>query len=378
MDALFPGKGDEMNRPSLDDARELLGWEAPFGVVSVYLGLDPGDRGGAWRTRLGNGLERLREAADGAEHERKLALRATAERIAVQLESREPPLPRGEAGFVEVAVKAAAERWWPVHVAPRVDSCVYLGERPVLAPLLDLSRRACPYAVALLSSERVRLLCWAPGGLEEIEDWELSVFSDDWRERKARAPSNPAAGQGVSASGHDRFDSRLRDSRDRFLSECGELASQIAAERGLDAVIAFGSPSCAEHFGTGFGATETRLVGGGDRDLISVPAGDLEQPIEAAVERLELERDKGLAELALGGARGGGRGSAGLDETAVAAREARVETLLLDLEVLDGAAPRVEPIVRQALSSGAAVAPVTPAAGGLLASSEGVAAILRY
>jgi len=60
-----------MNRPRPDDARELLGWDAPFGVVSVYLGLEPGDRGGAWRTRLGNGLERLREAADGAEGERK-------------------------------------------------------------------------------------------------------------------------------------------------------------------------------------------------------------------------------------------------------------------------------------------------------------------
>jgi Bacterial archaeo-eukaryotic release factor family 10 len=367
-----------MNRPSLDDARELLGWEAPFGVVSVYLGLDPGDRGGAWRTRLGNGLERLREAADGAEHERKLALRATAERIAVELEGREPPLPRGEAGFVEVAARAGAERWWPVHVTPRVDSCIYLGEQPVLAPLLDLSCRACPYAVALLSSERVRLLRWAPGELEQVEDWELSVFSDDWRERKAQAPSNPAAAQGVSASGHDRFDSRLQDSRDHFLSECGELASRIAAERGLDAVIAFGSPSCAEHFGAGFGTNGTRLLGGGDRDLISVPAGDLEGPIEAAVERLELERDKGLAEQALNGARGGGRGSAGLDETAAAVEEARVETLLLDLEVLDGAAPRVEPIVRRAISGGAAVAPVSPVAGGILAASDGVAAILRY
>jgi hypothetical protein len=367
-----------MSCPTLEDARELLGWDAPFGVVSVYLGLDPGDRGGGWRTRLGNGLERLREAADGAEHERKLALRATAERIATELESREPPLPRGEAGFVEVAAKPGAERWWPVHVSPRVDSCVYLGEAPVLAPLLDISRRARPYAVALLSSERVRLLCWAPGKLEQVEDWELAVFSDDWRERKAQMPSNPAAQQGVSASGHDRFESRLRDSRRQFLCDCGRLASRSAAERGLDAVIAFGAPSCASPFGEGFGADPTRLFEGGDGDLISVPPGELEQAIEPAAKRLELERDRELAERALAGARGGGRGSAGLDETAAAVAEARVETLLLDFEVLDGAAPRVEPIVRGALAGGAAVAPVSPAAGGVLAGSGGVAAILRY
>jgi hypothetical protein len=367
-----------MNRPSLDDARELLGWEAPFGVVSIYLGLDPGDRGGAWRTRLGNGLERLREAADGAEHEPKLALRATAERIAARLEGTEPPLPRGEAGFVEVATKAGAERWWPAHVSPRADSSVYLGEAPVLAPLLDLARRACPYAVVLLSSERVRLLRWAPGELRQVEDWELSVFSDDWRERKAQAPSNPAAAQGVSASGHDRFDSRLRDSRNHFLCECGERVSAYAAESGFGAAIAFGAPACAEHFAAGFGVAGPSLFDGGDRDLISVPTGELEQAIGPAIERLELERDKELAERALSGARGGGRGSAGLDETAVAVAEARVETLLIDFEVLDGAAPRVEPIVRRALSGGAAVAPVSPAAGGILASSEGVAAILRY
>jgi len=55
-----------------------------------------------------------------------------------------------------------------------------------------------------------------------------------------------------------------------------------------------------------------------------------------------------------------------------------VETLLLDFEVLDGAAPRVEPMVRRALAGGATVAPVSPGAGGILAGSEGVAAILRY
>jgi hypothetical protein len=367
-----------MRRPTHEEIRWLLGWEAPLGVVSVYLGLDPDDRGGAWRTRLGNGLERLREAADGAAHERKLALRATAERIAERLEGMEPPLPRGEAGFVEVARKGAAERWWPAHVAPRADSCVYLGERPVLAPLLDLSRRACPRAVALLSAERVRLLCWQPGQLKQIEEWELSVFSDDWRERKAQMPADPATQQGVSASGHDRFDSRLRDSRDHFLCECGKLASRAAAERGLDAVIAFGAPSCTAPFGEGFGAEPTRLLEGGDGDLISIPTSELEQAIEPAVKRLQLERDKELTERALAGARGGGRGSAGLDETAAAAEEARVERLLLDFGALEGAAPRIEPLVRRALSGGAAVTPVSPGASGILASSEGVAAILRY
>ena len=359
-------------------ARELAAWGPSLGVVSIYLELDPADRGEGWRTRLHNGLEQLRRAAAGAEHERKVALRATADRIEARFDSAEPPRPRAEAGFVEVAAKAGRELWQHFHLAPRQGAAgVHLGAAPVLAPLLDLVRRSRPRAVALVSAERLRLLRWAPGEREELADWELTLFSDDWRERKSPRPSDRAATSGISASGHDRFDQRLEANRERFLSECGRRAARLAGERALGELLAFGSPPHVNRFAEGAGPAPLELVSAGDQDLIAAAAGELEAPIAAATERTEVERERKLALRALDGARGGGRGSAGADETAVALGEGRVEHLLFDFGA-DGSAPDVEPLIRAALATDAAITWVAPAASGLLADSDGVAALLRY
>src|ERR1700754_2115852 len=99
-----------MSGPRGEDARGLADWRPPLGVVTVLLGFAAGDRGGAWRTELRNGLDRVRGAAKEAEHERRVALRATAERIAERFEhGADRPPPHGEIGFVEVAEKGGTE-----------------------------------------------------------------------------------------------------------------------------------------------------------------------------------------------------------------------------------------------------------------------------
>jgi len=364
--------------PEKPEARQLLGWQAPFGLVSVYLGVDPADRGGAWRARLGNGLDRLREAAADAAHERKLALRATADRIAARFERVEPPLPRGFAGFVEVAEQPARERWQSFHLAPRPVAEVELGDQPTLAPLLDLHRRSRTRAVAVVSTEHVRLLGWAPGECEELADWELTLFSDDWRERKAQRPSDPAGGQGPGASGHDQYDQRLDANRGRFLVECGRRAAALVRERHCEELLGFGPTASVQRFRDGLGSAPPRFLAGPARDLIAVPAGELGVLVAVVAEQTEVESDRELAERALAAARGGGRGSAGLDETAVALEEGRVEHLLLDGGSADGAAASFERLVRAALATDAAVTCVSPGAAGALAGSDGVAALLRY
>ena len=131
-----------MAHPTFDDARRLSDWQPPMGVVSVYLAFDPADRGGAWRTELRNGLDALLEAAKVADHERRVALRAVAKRITERFEGGEHrPPPRGAAGFVEVAEKGGEEHWWGTGAAPQSSACVELGERPILAPLVDLACR---------------------------------------------------------------------------------------------------------------------------------------------------------------------------------------------------------------------------------------------
>ncbi len=364
-----------MTQPTVEDARKLSEWHPPLGVLSVYLGFDPADRGASWRTELRNALDQVLDANREAAHDRRVALRATVKRLTERFEDGDlRPPPRGEAGFVEVAEKGGAERWFGTGVAPAAGTCVEFGVDPAVVPLLDLCGRGAGRAVALLSSERVRLFSCAEGALKEVEEWELSIFSLDWRERKSQSASNPARGQGVSSSGHDQFGERLDHNRQRFLTECGGLAARRLEQDGFGEIIVFGPSRDLESFGAGFNAPGAKLVIGGDADLISTSKGKLAEVLAEVVERLEEERERELIERALEEAKGGSRGSVGLQETREALAEGRVDHLVLDPSLGEDA----EAMARAALASSARVTVVRDGRAESLAEAEGVAAILRY
>jgi Bacterial archaeo-eukaryotic release factor family 10 len=364
-----------MSEPTWDEARELSEWRPDLGVLTVYLGFDPADRGGAWRTELRNALDAILESYKEADHASRVALRATAKRLIERFEDGDlRPPPRGEIGFVEVAEKEGIEHWWGTGTPPVADVCAEYGQEPVVAPMLALVSRGGARGVAIVSAERVRLLRCAAGALEELEDWELSLFSLDWRERKSQSTNNPARAQGVSASGHDQYDERLEHNRQRFLTECGELAGRALEENGLAEAIVFGPAKDAESFESGFSAAKAKVVRGGDADLISTPTGKLNGVVSEAIERLDTERDRAVVERALGEAKGGSRGSLGIQETREALGEGRVDHLVLD-GALDG---DLESLIRAAFAGSAGVTIVGDELAESLTEAEGVAAILRY
>lgn len=363
-----------MAHPTFEDARRLSDWQPPLGVVSVYLGFDPADRGGAWRTELRNGLDALSEAAKDADHERRVALRAVAKRIVGRYEDGDHrPPPRGEAGFVEVAEKGGKEHWWGAGVAPHASARVELGRRPALAPLVDLAGRGEARGIAIVSVERVRLLNFAAGELSELEDWELEVTSLDWRERRGQTGTNPARGQG--GAGKDRYGDRLDHNRHRFLGEAGALVGRELEERGIERALAFGPAADLEHFRSGLNAPGVRLAVAEKADLISVPTGKLRDTVAAAVENADAERESRLVAKALEEVRGGGRGASGPQEVGEAIEEGRVERLVIDAR---RGATAAESLIRGALKVSAKVIVVHGPAAEALAEAEGVAAILRY
>lgn len=364
-----------MSEPTLEEAREVSEWHPDLGVLSVYLGFDPADRGGRWRTELRNALDAILESHEDSGHDLRVALRATAKRLVERFDDGDlRPPPRGEVGFVEVAEKEGIEHWWGTGAPPAADACVEYGPEPAVAPLIALLSRGGARGVALVSAERVRLLRCTGRALEELEDWELSLFSLDWRERKSQSTNNPARAQGVSASGHDQYDERLEHNRQRFLAETGELAGRALEENGLAEAIVFGPAKDAECFESGFGSAKGKVVRGGDADLISVPRGKLGETVAAAIERLDGERDRAMVERALGEAKGGSRGSAGIQETKEALAEGRVDHLVFD-GALNG---DVESLLRAAFAGSATVTIVRDELAEPLAEAEGVAAILRY
>jgi len=347
------------SHPALEDARDLLRWQPPLGVLSIYLKIDPGDRGDGWRTELRNGLAEVLGAAEGAAHEMRVALRSTVERVAQRLSDREQiELPRGEVGFVEVARKGGAERWWATHLEPRSGSSAHLARRPVVAPLLSLAARGRPRGVVLVSAERVRLLEWRPGHLEPLED---------------RGPESLHS-HGAGSDGRSQHEERLAENRHRFLCECGVLAARAAQDRGWGEVVAFSPPQQLGHFQRGFDSSvAAELAVGAEVDLIGEPVGRLLAAVEAAIERREPARELGLVEGVLEAARGGGRGVTGDDGAVAALEQGRVEHLVIDDEV----AADSEDLVAGALETGAAISPVSGDAADLLAPT-GVAALLRY
>jgi hypothetical protein len=364
-----------MAHPTFEDARRLSDWQPPLGVVSVYLGFDPANRGGAWRTELRNGLDALLEAAKDAEHDRRVALRAVARRITERFEDGDHrPPPRGAAGLVEVAEKGGGEHWWGTGAAPQASACVELGERPALAPLVDLACRGEQQGIAIVSLERVRLLLFAEGELSELEDWELEVTSLDWRERKVQTGADPARGHGGGSSGKDEYGDRLDHNRHRFLGEAGALVGRELEGREVGRALAFGAAADLENFEAGLNAPNVKLAVGGETDLISTPTGKLHETVAAAVENADAERESRLVAAALEEARGGSRGATGLQEVGEAVGEGRVERLLLDA----GLGAEAESLVRGALAAGAKITVVHGVAAEALDPAERVAAILRY
>ncbi len=362
-----------MAHPTFEDARRLSDWEPELGVVSVYLAFDPADRGGAWRTELRNGLDQLLEAAKDADHERRVALRAIAKKITERFEDGDHrPPPRGAAGFIEVAEKNGTEHWWGTGAAPQASACVELGERPSLAPLVDLACRGEQRGIAIVSLERVRLLLYAEGELSEIADWELEILSLDWRERKAQ--SSGGATSGVASSGKDEYGDRLDHNRHKFLGEAGALIGRELEGRGVGRALAFGPTADLEAFEAGAKAPKVKLSRGGEADLISTPTGQLRETVAAAVENADAERESRLVTDAMEEVRGGSRGASGLQDVGEAVTEGRVERLVLDAKL--GA--EAESLVRGALAVSAKITVVHGAAAEALAPAEGAAAILRY
>ncbi len=378
-----------MRFPDESAVKELLVWRPPLAVISVYLDLKPEDRGEAWRIELEHGLAAAVKNGVARHRKHKDPLEQTAKRI----HARFPTQPAGRegrthVGFVEVASKPGREEWFELQL-PLDAPAVFINNRPVVMPLLTLIDDGAARAVAVVSSERVRLFVWAFGHLEEVADTELEITSLDWRERKAQRPGDPARVQGAKAAGRDQYGQRLEANRERFLREVGELALGELREREIDELLVFGDPAHARELSDAVGSrAKVRAVG--EQNLIAAGRGEIEAHATAAVESLNRERELELVSRVFDEAKGGTRGALGAQETSQALAEGRVEHLLFDPErdyddapivALDGDdedVPVPDRLVAAALATSARVTPVEGEAAERLSSTEGLAALLRY
>jgi hypothetical protein len=376
------------------DIEALLRWAPPHGVLSIYLDIDPADRSEGWHTELRNGLAAVREEAADEDHDSRLAVEATTGRVLEGLVAeRSHEEGRARIGFVEIARKGGRETWHPLQPSPPWTG-VLRHARPFLLPLIAMLDEGAPRGVAVLSAERVRLLEWSLQHTEELESFEVTLLSGDWRERKAQRPSDPAHVHGTKASGKDQYGQRLEENRRRFLREIAGRAAEEAKRRHWEELLVCGPEPLADEF-TGHIDAGLRALPADSHDLISEPAAKIGSRIEQYVARLNHDRELALVERVEAAAHAAdNRAALGPQETLETLLEGRVEHVLLDGErdyrtrPLDqdlayeptehGGLPLVERLVELALSTSARLTPVEGEAAERLERHGGVAGLLRY
>ncbi len=363
--------------PSGLTIEELLDWRPEFGVLTVCVEIDPGDRGEGWLTELRNQLNAAVEAGDDG-HDRGRALRVAAQRVLDRFEGEDLPSGRCQIGFCE-AVEKRARDIWTLAQMDGFRTRVRYGDRPQLTQLLKLLDEGAAVGAVAISAERVHLYEWKLGALDLVHDWEAEMYMLDWRERKSEKPSNLARTQGAASSGRDQYDQRLEHNRARFLEETGRLTADEARSRSWRRVIGFGDPEHLREVNEGAEkGTEVELAEA--VDVISEERGKVLERVNAGVADGNRRRELDLIERAVEGARTPrGHGALGLIDVQRCLNEGRVEHLLFDADTdVPELAELEDEIVERALRTSALITPVEDEAAEALGEHGGVAGVLRY
>jgi Bacterial archaeo-eukaryotic release factor family 10 len=342
----------------LDDGaiEQLLDWRPELGVISVYLAIDPADRGDSWRLVLKEKLKEIVEREWDPDGSRRAALAATAERIQDHFLDEVPPFKRCQIGFCEVAQKDGRDIWMALQMRREETEVIDL-DHPYLIPLLALLDEGAAVGAAAVSAERVRLFEWELGNLTDLEDWEAVLFS-----------------------GRDEFDQRVNLNRERFLEQVGGLIAERAAAGRWRRVLAFGARQHVREIEGGV-AGRVQVEHADDVDIVSeTDHGRILERVEAAVESHNRDRELGLVRAAVEAAlTPAGRGATGLNEIERSLTEGRVRHLFFDARSHRRDLMQMEEhLVDQALRTRADVTPVNGEAAELLRRHGGVAALLRY
>lgn len=356
-----PDAGDEL-------LHELNGWRPDGGVLSVYVVIDPGDRSEGWRIELRHALEGLDEDA--------------AARVLARFPEGAPPPPgRIQAGFLEVGEGKRRDKReiWNSYQAGFARTAAFERPRPYLAPLVQLLDEGWPLGVVVVALERVRVLEWAFGEIEELAGWELEITSLDWHERKAPRV-DPARGTSTSASGRDQYDERLEHNRAAFLRQAGKLIASRYGDRPWRELVVIGEGDRPKLLRAGVGSP-ARRVHEIQHDLIRDRPAEIGARVEQELDQINRARELELI-AAIEEAIGGEPGVAlGPDEVLVALEQARVHHAIYDAtrewERRNGV-ELSELMIERALASRAGVTPVEGEAAAALQSRDGAAAVLRY
>jgi hypothetical protein len=357
-------------------------------VLSIYLRTDPRDpentrAAPAWRSQLTTGLNEIAETLERTgDRESRLAFRSVHERVLDQVGALDgPALGRSLVWFL--SFDGTLDERYTARLPLRA-SLVRLDARPFVSPGVDLVDRGAPAGVVLAGHDRVRVLEWAHGWIDEAADLELEIDRSDWRRYKGSAGS---ARQRPTVSHTEHVAARELAQRERFMAKAAGAVAQRIERAGWQRVLLVAVGGLAPRFQLALPAqARERVRAALDLNLLGLPAAEIAARVEPHL--AALHRDDALARAEEV------RDAAGPADVLAALASRQVAQLLIDPlhrpdvtalpppaeQVLGGAGAEYagERAVEAALASGAGVTVIGVEEAPALAAADGMLAKLRW
>lgn len=370
-----------------------------LGVLSFYVTASPQEESSvrpAWRIRFGNELSALRErvAAD-PDRARRMAVLRRLEELELDFRQLLDPSESGLGRVMFVPVGDGEVRAFSFQL-PVADQIV-MESTAYVRPLVNTVEAAPPAGLVVLSRDGLRMIDYRYGLAEDIGRTPFEIVSEDWKQMRGPASSEPAR-QAVTQ--RDKFERRVEENLARHLRTAGSRVTEEAGSRGWQTIVLLGDVQLTEMAAPTVSGDVIQV----DAVVDSLPPSKLAEYVEPQLLAARTRHGVGLVNRVKDAALSGGQGALGLGPALAALNESRVSQLLLDESrewsgtraadgrlyppevVAEGESSQTlvreptmgERMIERALEVDAEVIVLDGEAAEMLAEFDGVAAILRW
>lgn len=287
-----------------NDLHELLQYQAPSPVLSLYLNIEPIEGGvESHRKRLRSLLKEIDMPEDASVVERYFEHEFD------------------WSGKSVVVFSCQADDFFRTYpLALPVYNRVRLGNRPHVKPLADLLDAYGGYGVILVDKQAARLFNFHLGELREEED----VQGEAVRHTK-RGGGSQAQGRRGGTAGQTNY---VEEVADRNIKDAAEAAARFFAEKSVRRVIIGGTEDNVSPFQNQLPkAWQSLVIGTFPISMTASKDEVLERAIQIVMDA-DARRDAKLVEAVITGAAKGRGAVVNLEDTLRAVHDGRVQTLL--------------------------------------------------
>jgi hypothetical protein len=269
-------------------------------TVSLYLQTDPrvaanGAQTPAWLVALRNGLRDITAEVEARDdRDARLRWRELRGQIEGELEGL-GHADRGRSLVWFLDLNGSLDVRYVLQVPVR-ESVVAFGDQPVIAPLIELLDHSRPVGIVLVSGERVRLVHWAHGRIDEAGEEAFELDGDGWRPYRGPSSSTPGRG-GRSGSTHvEQVEQRVEEHRDRFFAAAATATAERLSALGWTRVVIAAERAVSHRFRSALpAAVQDRVVAELAMNAVDAHESEIASRLEPAIE--DLHRRDALAAL---------------------------------------------------------------------------------